>query len=136
MTVVPSNQTGSVQDAASRRDFLKTTGAAVVATSVAATVSSARSVHAAGSDILKVGLIGCGGRGSGAASDAMRAEDNVRLTAIADLFPDQVERSKKLIAGAVGDKYAVPDSQCFSGFDAYKKVMQTDVDVEIGRAHV
>ncbi|MFM2095660.1 MAG: hypothetical protein RIS70_2784 [Planctomycetota bacterium] len=129
MSVVPSNQNRPVQDPASRRDFLKTTGAAVVASSVAASVSSARSVHAAGSDILKVGLIGCGGRGSGAASDAMRAEDNVRLTAIADLFPDQVERSKRLIAGAVGDKYAVPDSQCFSGFDAYKKVMETDVDV-------
>ena len=55
-----------------------------------ATTLASPTVHAAGSDILKVGLIGCGGRGLGAAVNAMKAEDNVRLTALADAFPDQL----------------------------------------------
>ena len=76
-----------MSDQASRRDFLKNSSTAVVAGSLAATLGSNRAVHASGSDILKVGLVGCGGRGSGAAVNAMRAEDNLQLTALGDAFP-------------------------------------------------
>lgn len=111
----------------SRRDFLKDSTGAVVAGSLAATLGANRAVHAAGTDILKVGLIGCGGRGTGAAANAMRAEDNVRLTALADAFPDRLQHAKNILGK--NPKYDVPDEQCFIGFDAYKQLMQTDVDV-------
>ena len=84
----------------SRRTFLKQSTAAVVGGTLAATLGSARMAHAAGSDILKVGLIGCGGRGKGAAVNAMNAEDNVRLTALADLFPDQMKSARGWPAAA------------------------------------
>ncbi|MFN9917474.1 MAG: gfo/Idh/MocA family oxidoreductase, partial [Pirellulaceae bacterium] len=57
----------------------------------------ARSVHAAGSDIIKVGLVGCGGRGSGAAKNAMNAERGVQLTAMADIFEDRLQRGRQAI---------------------------------------
>ena len=113
----------------SRRTFLQQTTAAVVGGTLAATLGTARMAHASGSDILKVGLIGCGGRGKGAAVNAMNAEDNVRLTVLADLFPDHLENAKKELSTAIGQKYQVPDNQCFVGFDAYKQAMDTDVDV-------
>lgn len=115
---------------ASRRDFLKGSTAAVVGGSLVAALGSARSVHAAGSDILKVGLIGCGGRGNGAAVNAMNSEDNVRLVALADAFPDQLEHSKQVLAKQIGEpKFAVKEENCFVGFDAYKQLLATDVDV-------
>ena len=113
----------------SRRTFLKQSTAAVVGTTLAATLGSARMAHASGSDILKVGLIGCGGRGSGAAVNAMHAEDNVRLTAMADLFPDRLEAAKKNIKQAIGDKFQVTDDHCFTDFDAYQKLIDSGVDV-------
>lgn len=114
--------------AASRRQFLAGSTAAMVGGSLA-TALARPAVHAAGSDILKVGLIGCGGRGLGAAVNAMKAEDNVRLTALADAFPDQLEHARGVLSKQVGEKYAVPPEQGFHGFDAYKKLLATDVDV-------
>ncbi len=113
----------------SRRSFLKQSSVAVVGGTLAATLGSARAAHASGSDILKVGLIGCGGRGSGAAVNAMAAEDNVRLTALADLFPDKISAAKKNLSQNIGDKYQVTEDHCFVGFDAYQKLIDTDVDV-------
>ncbi len=113
----------------SRREFLKATSVAVVGSTVAVALTAPPAVHAAGSDILKVGLIGCGSRGSGAASDAMKAEDNVRLTAMADMFPDQLQKAKRNLVTAIGSKFAVEDDRCFAGFDAYKQLLATDVDV-------
>ena len=112
----------------SRRDFLTTTSAAVGG-AITASIAASTPVHAAGSDILKVGLIGCGGRGSGAAVNAMRAEDNVQITALADAFPDRVEHAKNILSRQVGDKYQVTDENCFVGFDAYKQLVKSDVDV-------
>ncbi len=114
---------------ASRRDFLQKSSAAVVGGSLVATLGAARTVHAAGSDILKVGLIGCGGRGSGAAVNAMRAEDNLQLVALADAFEDQLDHCKEILQRQIGKKYAVNDEHCFIGFDAYKQLLETDVDV-------
>ena len=58
-------------------------------------LSLARSAHAAGSDVIKIGLIGCGGRGSGAATNAMNAGKDVRLVAMADVFADRLEDSRQ-----------------------------------------
>jgi predicted dehydrogenase len=113
----------------SRREFLAGSTAAVVGGALAGTLISAPSVHAAGNDTLKVGLVGCGGRGNGAAINAMGADANVKLTALCDLFPDRVEVAKRSLKNALGDKFAVGDDQCFVGFDGYKQLMATDVDV-------
>ncbi|AMV34068.1 putative oxidoreductase YcjS [Pirellula sp. SH-Sr6A] len=110
-----------------RRQFLKTSatvGAAGVATSFLN-----RSVHAAGSDILKVGLVGCGGRGNGAAKDAMSADPGCRLTAIAEVFYNRLEEGKKQLSKTLGPQYEVSDDQCFSGWNAVEKILETDIDV-------
>jgi predicted dehydrogenase len=115
----------------SRRTFLKGSTAAVVGGSLAATLSSARAVHASSDDTLKVGLIGSGGRGSGAAVNAVNADPNVKLTAMADLFADRLDASRKMLANRLGDKCTVTDETAFAGFDAYQKVIDSGVDVVI-----
>ncbi len=115
----------------SRRAFLKGSTAAVVGGSLAATLGSARMAHAASNDTLKVGLIGCGGRGSGAARNAMHADDNVKLVAMADAFGDRLKESRKLLQRALGEQYAVDDDHVFTGFDCYKPLIDSDVDVVI-----
>jgi len=114
-----------------RRAFMKRSAAVAVAGTLGSSLAVPRSAHAAGDDTLKVGVIGCGGRGSGAAVNAMQADENVKLTAMADLFPDRVEKSRDLLAKRLKEKFAVTDETCFCGFDAYKDVMKTDVDVVI-----
>lgn len=117
----------------SRRDFLKTS--AVVGGTIAGSLSLGRAAHAAGSDVLKVGLIGCGGRGSGAAIDALQADPNCKLTALADTFSDNLQKSLASIQEAAAregmqpDRVAVDPSHSFVGFDAYKQLLATDVDV-------
>jgi predicted dehydrogenase len=113
----------------SRRKFLKSSGAVVAGGSLAAALVSQGAVHAAGDDTLKVALIGCGGRGRGAAQNAVNADPNAKLTVLCDIFPDMLDIAKKSLAPALGEKYAVTDDHCFTGFDGYKQVMATDVDV-------
>jgi predicted dehydrogenase len=111
--------------ATTRRDFLKTSAAAAV--TAATYLSTVPAVHAAGSDPIRVGLIGCGsprgGRGRGAASDCVNAGPNVQLVAMADLFPDHLEYSRKQLKQGLGDKFAVKDDWCFTGWDAYEKLL-------------
>jgi predicted dehydrogenase len=109
-----------------RRDFLRTSGAAAAASTLAA-----GGVFAAGGDTLKVGLIGCGGRGTGAAAQALNADANVKLTAMADAFEDRLQQSlKKLQADPkITAKIDVKPDHCFVGFDAYKQVIDSGVDV-------
>lgn len=115
-----------------RRDFLKSsTVAAVTGGALGATLGISRSAHAAGDDVLKVGLIGCGGRGTGAASQALRADKHVKLHAMGDAFEDRLQLSynslKKL--EDISDKIDVPRQRQFIGFDAYKQVIASGVDV-------
>ena len=81
--------------------------------------------------VLKVGLIGIGGRGSGAAAQAMSADENVALTAIGDLFEDRIKLRSRILKARGRDKYQVTPETTFSGFDAYKKVIDSGVDVVI-----
>ncbi|MEW6238193.1 MAG: Gfo/Idh/MocA family oxidoreductase [Candidatus Omnitrophota bacterium] len=106
----------------SRRNFLKTSIAAL------STAAIARPVYAGESGAIKIGLVGCGGRGSGAALDAMRADDSVRLIAMADVFEDKVQGKRKELKEAMPDQMLVDDDHCFAGFDGYKKVIESGVD--------
>lgn len=116
----------------SRRDFLMTTGAA----SAAALLASTPMVHAAGSGTLKVGLIGCGGRGTGAAEnlcEATKDDKSIVLYAMGDLFEDHLRTCRNRLGKSqdVKDKFDVSDDRCFAGFDAYKKVIASGVDMVI-----
>src|SRR5213080_5523062 len=88
----------------SRRQFLKSTSAAVAGTSVLAGLSIERSAFAAGSDTLKLALIGCGGRGSGAAGQALSTEGPLKLVAMADAFKDRLESSLSSLSAKHKDK--------------------------------
>ncbi|MCB0668067.1 MAG: Gfo/Idh/MocA family oxidoreductase [Saprospiraceae bacterium] len=116
----------------SRRDFVKKTGSAVLASTVGFNVLSAKSLGKdINSETLKVGLIGCGGRGTGAALQATRADDNVALTMMADIFQDRLDESYNALMKENPSKIKVEESNKLIGFDAYKKVLESDVDVVI-----
>jgi myo-inositol 2-dehydrogenase/D-chiro-inositol 1-dehydrogenase len=114
----------------SRRTFLKQSTAAV-AGAATANLFLARSAHAAGEETLKIGLIGCGGRGTGAVGNAFAADSNSKLTAIADAFPDRAKSSLDQLRNIASDRVTVDADHTFVGFDAYEKLLATDVDVVI-----
>jgi len=106
-----------------RRGFVKTS--TLIAGGIL-TLGIEKSAYAAGNDAIKVALIGCGGRGTGAAVQALRSKQNVKLVAMADAFKDRLDESFANIQKSFGgnkDKVDVPDSQRFVGFDAYKKAI-------------
>jgi myo-inositol 2-dehydrogenase / D-chiro-inositol 1-dehydrogenase len=115
----------------SRRTFIETTAAATAA------LAFPYGVRLHGSDVIRVGVVGCGGRGTGAARDCMRAADGVEIVAMGDLMPDRLAQSRaelaKAVAGnaALAAKFRVTDERCFSGFDAYQKVIDSGVDLVI-----
>jgi predicted dehydrogenase len=117
----------------SRRDFLKLSGTAAVAGSLAGSLSIARFAHAQGDDQIKVGLIGCGGRGTGAASQALKTKGNVKLVAMGDAFTDRLEGSLNTLQKdrTLAERIDVPEDRRFTGFDAYKQVLGAGVDLVI-----
>ena len=114
-----------------RRDFCKLSAAALTGTAFGLTPNLAAVAHAGGSDVLRVGLVGCGGRGTGAASQALRADPNVRLTALADAFDDRLQLSLASLQKIddVAGKIDVPKERQFVGFEAYKQLLDSGVDV-------
>jgi predicted dehydrogenase len=114
--------------ATTRRDFLKTS-AALAGTAVLGELSISRSAHAAGSDAIRIGLIGCGGRGTGAAVNAMNAGRDIRLVALADVFPDKLRAARQKLKTARPDQVAVDDDHCFAGVEAYQHLIESGVDV-------
>ena len=114
-----------------RRDFLKSSTVVAAGASLAGSLSIARSAHASVDDTLRVGLIGCGGRGPGAASQALTADKNVKLVAMGDAFPDRLESSLRGLRQDFGNKVEVTPDRCFHGFDAYKGVLGAGIDVVI-----
>jgi myo-inositol 2-dehydrogenase/D-chiro-inositol 1-dehydrogenase len=115
----------------SRRDFLKRSTAAVAGAALAGGLSVARSAHAAGSDVIKIALIGCGGRGTGAAVEALKnkATRNVKLVALADAFRDRVDACLKAVQGECKDQVDVPEERKFTGLDCHQKALACDVDM-------
>jgi myo-inositol 2-dehydrogenase / D-chiro-inositol 1-dehydrogenase len=106
-----------------RRNFLQTTSAAAGGL-VLGGLSAERAAHAQGSDTIKIALVGCGGRGSGAAAQALSTQGNVKLIAMADAFRDRLDGSLKEISKQHEDKVDVPEEHKFIGFDAYKDAIK------------
>ena len=111
-----------------RRDFLKTGTAAGLAGLAVPLLGSA--VHAAGNDTIKVGLIGCGGRGTGAMKDSLEADKSIVVHALGDFFPDRVAGFKKSLAKDYGERVQIGE-RSFSGLDAYKQVLASGPDLVI-----
>ena len=121
----------------SRRTFVKTTTLATAGLVMPRTLSGL-SPDAASAEVIRIGVIGCGGRGSGAARDAMRAGgEGIQIVAMGDLFPDRLERSRANLARVASEdpiaarQFRVTPETLFSGFDAYQKVLATDIDLVI-----
>jgi myo-inositol 2-dehydrogenase/D-chiro-inositol 1-dehydrogenase len=109
-----------------RRTFLKTTGTLAVGSALAPAVLT----RAAGrSDTIKIGLIGCGGRGTGAASQALNADPDIHLVAMGDAFPEPLQSSLGTLQQSFGERVKVTPDRRFVGLDAYQKVIASDVDV-------
>ena len=111
----------------SRRDFIKTSAAVSLATLGV----GANKVYAAGSDKIRLGLIGCGGRGTYDSTNCMNAAEGVELVAMGDGFKERLDRSLKQLKKNLGEKVKVTEDKCFVGLDAYKKVLECDVDMVI-----
>jgi myo-inositol 2-dehydrogenase/D-chiro-inositol 1-dehydrogenase len=110
----------------SRRDFLKTSTAAAVA----AGLTRVPGAWAAGSDTIRVGVIGCGGRGTGAAANVLSAAPGVKLVAMGDAFKDRLENSKAELMKdpKLAPMIDVTPERSFVGLDAFEKVIATDAD--------
>ncbi len=110
----------------SRRAFVKGAAAGLVGS-----VTLRSGLYAAGSDQIKIALIGCGGRGTGAAVNALSTKANVKLVAMADAFQDRLEKSLKslLARKALRERIDVPKERQFVGLDAYQKAIDCDVDL-------
>jgi predicted dehydrogenase len=113
---------------ATRRAFLKASSSAALA---APFVLASRGHGASPGDIMRVGLVGCGGRGSGAANQAMKADKNVRITALGDAFPEPIHVSLNSLKKASPEQVTATPENTFVGLDAYKKVIESGVDVVI-----
>ena len=114
----------------SRRTFLKR---AAIAGSTLATISIPRSVHAGTDESLHIGLIGCGGRGSGAVVDALSVDPNSKLIAVSDTFRDRADQCLETLRREekVGSRIVVDSDAVFDGFDGFKRVIDSGVDVVI-----
>ncbi len=110
------------QPRASRRDFLKTTGAASAAT--IAGLSLGRAAHAAGKEEIRVGMIGCGGRCSGAAGSALDQGKDVKLAAMTDVFENRMEAKRKFFQTKYADQFVATPDTCVFGLDGYKGVIE------------
>jgi len=110
----------------SRRDFMKTSAAAVPAafTGLAGNAPG----YVAASDTIRVGMIGCGGRNTEAGGQALTADQGARLVAMADVAPDRIQERRTELKLKFKDQVAVDDDHCFAGFDGYKRVIES-VDV-------
>ncbi|WP_229248520.1 Gfo/Idh/MocA family protein [Dyadobacter sandarakinus] len=115
----------------SRRDVLKLAGVALAGSTLptVAILNPNRAFAGVNAETLKVGLIGCGGRGSGAANQALKADPNVVLWAMGDIFKDKMDSSLENLTKVHGKKVTVDEGRKFIGFDAYKKVLDSGVDV-------
>ena len=111
-----------------RRNFLKTSAAAGAALSAPA-ILSGNLFAAENSETLRIGLVGCGGRGSGAAEQALNADKNVVLTAMGDAFSERIQSSLGELQKKHPDRVKVTPEKCFTGIDAYQKVIDSGVDV-------
>jgi len=116
-----------------RRRFLKST-AALAGGALTSRLTTGEVAHAAGSDIIRVGMIGCGGRNTGAAAQALTADPGTRLVAMCDIFMDRVKGKRRILKEQKKDQVIVDDDHCFAGFDGYKHVIEASDVVVIANA--
>jgi len=109
----------------SRRGFLKTSAAA----SLAAMTTGLNKIYAAGSDKLKIGVLGCGGRGIYDSTNCVNSAENVEIVAIGDLFQDRIDGFLDYYKQNLPDKITVTPETCFTGFDACDKLLACDIDM-------
>ncbi len=120
-----------------RRDFVKRTAALGLAGLGAGLLGSTNFAYAAGSDRIRVGVIGCGGRGTGAANNALNADPAVEIYAMGDLFADRLQSSRDTLTKHAAEQEGwagrvnVSDDRCFTGFDNHIGVMESGVDYVI-----
>ncbi len=115
----------------SRRHFLKTSASAASLAALSPDLSGQAKLYAAGSDTIRIGLIGCGGRGAGAVVSALTVNPNAKLTAMAEPFSDRLQNTRKNLKNRMKEQVAVDDDHCFTGFDGYRKLIVSGVDVAI-----
>ncbi|MEO9003769.1 MAG: Gfo/Idh/MocA family oxidoreductase [Ginsengibacter sp.] len=113
----------------SRRSFLKESGIVMAGSALAYNTGLSASILTSRKSVLKVGLVGCGGRGTGAAMDAITADPNAVLTAMGDIFEDRLDEALTNLTEINPEKIKVEKQNKFVGFDAYLKVIQSGVDV-------
>jgi len=106
-----------------RRDFLKTSGRALAGAALVAPLATPRAGYAAEDNTIRIALVGCGGRGTGAAANALSTKGPVKLVALADVFPERVENSRKILTEQFSGRVDVPAERLFVGFDAFKKAI-------------
>lgn len=122
------NKTNPTKNKLSRREFIRTS-----ATLGAVTLASPASrMFAAGSDKIRIAVIGCGGRGTHDTTNCLNCAENVELVAMGDLFADRMERCRRRLTEEFGEKVKVTNETCFTGWDAHNKVLAIDeVDLVI-----
>jgi myo-inositol 2-dehydrogenase / D-chiro-inositol 1-dehydrogenase len=127
--------TQPTNDSTTRRNFIKTSATAALGAGLLANLNLSARAYAGGSDTIRVGLIGCGGRGRGAAVQALSTEGDVKLVAVGDAFANQIDSGMRSIESALKDqakeRVTVEPDHKFVGFDAYKQVIDSDVDLVI-----
>lgn len=111
------------EGATSRREFVRVTGQAAAATALMGL--AVPHVHAGEDNTIRVALVGCGGRGTGAAANALSVDNGpIRLVAMADVFAERLASSHKNLSAKFGDRVDVPEERRFIGFDAYQRAME------------
>lgn len=113
----------SKQPESSRRDFIRTSTAVAVGTTLTSHIPTLAGAWAAGSDEIRVGVVGCGGRGTGAIGNVLDSAPGVKIVAMGDAFQDRLTESVTNLKKKYADKIDVPADRQFIGFDAYKKVI-------------
>src|SRR5690606_27427462 len=108
-----------------RREFIKKSGIAIIGSSLAYPAVSFGASNLYKDSTIKVGLIGCGGRGTGAAAQALEADPNVILYAMGDVFEDRLEEAYSALLKIAGDKIKEENKKKFIGFDVYLKVIES-----------
>ena len=124
-----SNKNDSQPD---RRSFISTSAKVAAASTIGASLITRPAMagyHNSVNDTLKIGLVGCGGRGTGAVLNATGADSNTKVVALADAFMDRIDSCKKGLDSQIPEKMDVADDHKFTGFDCYEKLCQSEVDV-------
>jgi predicted dehydrogenase len=131
----PNQRSDSNENQMSRRKFVATTAAASAMAIATGCATPGRRENAAippgKYDKIRVGLIGCGGRGTGAAINCVESSDGVTIAAMGDLFQDRLDGSKNTLKEKIGDKLTATGATCFVGFDAFQKVIASPIDMVI-----